>query len=961
MTKVVKVQDGDYKLVVGSAPTTKGTILLDTNQGEVVIKGDLTVYGKQTSIDSESLEISDNIIQLNKGETGSGVTGLPGSEGKSGIEINRGTKPDVSLVWNESSTTSVNGSTTLGAFTLTNANGDFVPIKTNSIGVPSGNLSVDLSGSSALVISSVDSSFKYHENILDYTNLSTFYSIKSISRTNNVVTVALYQAHDIVKGMVIDIVCHGVAGVSGNLIQIASTPSSSTFTYSKSGPNIPLTPATGSVSINPIKNLNVIPNFRAVADYMSARDGVIQVSKITKDDTQVKVEDTALYDPASRIVFEVDGSVRSVINNDGLYVDNVKIHGNSITNFSSNSLLLDSTVGIVNTEDTPLPSTGYTSLYSRADVGEGGTSLYFVTTKGIRDELVSNENFKNKINSLLPTPPEFPGGQTLSIPAAVERRIASSFTQLDNTGNNATVQPGSTVLTVNSTVYQTNIISGVGPGTNGEVVAIKNKANAGSHTMTPDQDAVTYIGTDAGTYGDLIIANDQDYFLSGTFPFKNVRQTFDLKLSGSVPSGWNEIYAYTTASDTLPTNTVRWYADTSSIGKPSITNLTITEKTPGLVYSSTVPHYSTSTVLNVNFSVSKLSGETYPISDTFVTGTAGGAFNAPASVTYQQAGITTPLPKNLYVSSGSASITTPVTIKSGFGVSSTSFSVTASNGYGTATSTATLTGPVLYKTGTQNPIEETAIPINSVGKGSTAGLRIINPGVTDTPIINSTAAFNSQTSQLNNTDATVVASVLKHDVTDYRTYYPSGPNLNIAERTSSQYFTFKFVRTAVSKFDIKYSGTLAGLWVALPGSVIDTTSSLNGWLDSSILYEGSGTPGANTGITEVTEPITAINFFNSAGCAVALSSSPHYFFNTDAISPIATRTITTVSSETGNGSNGCAISNSAQLNTLQTNKRITVTFGTVSSSSTLTNEILVRIKLTPGQTITLLTIESASN
>ena len=154
MTKVVKVQDGDYKLVVGSAPSAGGTILLDTNQGEVVIKGDLTVYGKQTSIDSTSLEISDNVIQINKGETGNGVTGLPGSEGLAGIQIERGTKPSVSLLWNEAATTKIGNSTTQGAFTLTDANGTLVPIKTNSIGAPSGNLTVNLSGASTLVVAS---------------------------------------------------------------------------------------------------------------------------------------------------------------------------------------------------------------------------------------------------------------------------------------------------------------------------------------------------------------------------------------------------------------------------------------------------------------------------------------------------------------------------------------------------------------------------------------------------------------------------------------------------------------------------------------------------------------------------------------------------------------------------------------------------------------------------------------
>jgi hypothetical protein len=217
----------------------------------------------------------------------------------------------------------------------------------------------------------------------------------------------------------------------------------------------------------------------------------------------------------------------------------------------------------------------------------------------------------------------------------------------------------------------------------------------------------------------------------------------------------------------------------------------------------------------------------------------------------------------------------------------------------------------LYKTGTATQIDETNIPVNSVGTGSGAGYRIVNSSSSDTPsYVANTAAFDSQLGTLNSYDATVVAAVLKHDQTNYSTgYLPTGPDLSVG-RSSSQYFTFKFVRTVVSKFDISYTGTIAGLWVALPGSTIATTSTLNGWLDLSSSYAGAGVPGAGAG---------------------------------------------------GNGSNGAALGGVAALNSAQTNKRVTVTFGTVSSSSTATNEIYVRIKLTSGQSLTAISIEVASN
>jgi hypothetical protein len=211
-------------------------------------------------------------------------------------------------------------------------------------------------------------------------------------------------------------------------------------------------------------------------------------------------------------------------------------------------------------------------------------------------------------------------------------------------------------------------------------------------------------------------------------------------------------------------------------------------------------------------------------------------------------------------------------------------------------------------------MEEANVVIGgTIGSGSGLAFRIINPGSTDTPAYTaSAAAFNSQSSTLQTYDATIVAAILKHDQTNYSTgYLPVGPDLS-AGRSGSQYFTFKFVRTSVSKFDVRWTGTLAGLWVALPGSTIDSTSTLNGWLDMSVAYGGAGVPGANTG----------------AG---------------------------------GNGSNGCALGTVAPLNSAQVARSITATFGTVSSSSTATNEIYVRIKLTSGQSITALSLQPASN
>ena len=157
----------------------------------------------------------------------------------------------------------------------------------------------------------------------------------------------------------------------------------------------------------------------------------------------------------------------------------------------------------------------------------------------------------------------------------------------------------------------------------------------------------------------------------------------------------------------------------------------------------------------------------------------------------------------------------------------------------------------LYKSGTATAIDEGNVVVTSVGTGSGNAVRIVNPGSGNTPVFTgSEANFNSQSSTLETYDATVVGSgsqgVLKHDQTNYSTgYLPAGPNLS-AGRSGTQYFTIKFIRTNVSKFDITYAGNVAGMWVALPGSVIDASSSANGWIAMTTAYAGAGYPGVNS-------------------------------------------------------------------------------------------------------------------
>jgi hypothetical protein len=153
---------------------------------------------------------------------------------------------------------------------------------------------------------------------------------------------------------------------------------------------------------------------------------------------------------------------------------------------------------------------------------------------------------------------------------------------------------------------------------------------------------------------------------------------------------------------------------------------------------------------------------------------------------------------------------------------------------------------------------------------------------------------------------------IKHFTTDLSSgYLPVGPDLNTGrDGGEAQYYTFAFRRTTMSNFTVRLSGTVSGVFIAAPGTAIDSASSLNGWLDASITYGGSGVPGANTG-------------------------------------------------SGGNGSNGCAFTSGDRIldGTSYSNSTFTLTLGSENATNATGNNVLVRIKLESGDSITALSIE----
>ena len=86
--------NGDYNIKTAEG----GRITLDTGAGvgDVRVTGNLLVEGETLTVSAENLQVNDNIITLNYGEQGAGVTLI-----YSGIEVDRGSLTRAAVIYDE--------------------------------------------------------------------------------------------------------------------------------------------------------------------------------------------------------------------------------------------------------------------------------------------------------------------------------------------------------------------------------------------------------------------------------------------------------------------------------------------------------------------------------------------------------------------------------------------------------------------------------------------------------------------------------------------------------------------------------------------------------------------------------------------------------------------------------------------------------------------------------------------
>ena len=516
-------------------------------------------------------------------------------------------------------------------------------------------------------------------------------------------------------------------------------------------------------------------------------------------------------------------------------------------------------------------------------------------------------------------------------------KLTAGFT--DNSDSNP-LSAGASLSTTTARRYtsgtiDTSTVNNAYNGVDGTLTAIINGADSGNKTFS------TSTGEN-GTFTSLVVSGQldaHDSISSSTYP-TGFYQTFDAKITQALASytvGVND--QRLEHSSTGNTNYVAVvYDDVTSV--PSIVvNGTLSEGTGGTKrYISGIPYYNSGspTLTLSGVEISNLTGQAYTDQSNIVevdngTNQEGTSSAGTTNTDYSYSDIdgassmlTGGIPN---VDTGVASayaigdLSVPITSSSVRTIDRVK--IRARNCNGTSSYSENTTN-VQVHSAAQSGISEIAIAVSdSLGAGfDDDGVRIFdfNAATTDNPSYNGATNFYTNDPYTEASDpgvegtkeATIRLGVLKYDVTDYSSgYLPVGPDRS--SDTGTQYFTFAFRRTTMANFDINITSSgIAGLWIAAPGTAIDSASSLNGWLDASTTYGGSGVPGANTG-------------------------------------------------SGGNGSNGCAFTSGDRIaSSTSLSGGYTMTLGSENGTNATGNVVLVRIALTSGQSVTALSVGVAS-
>ena len=516
-------------------------------------------------------------------------------------------------------------------------------------------------------------------------------------------------------------------------------------------------------------------------------------------------------------------------------------------------------------------------------------------------------------------------------------KLCASFT--DNTSSASTLSAGTSLSSTTARRYTSGTI---------DTATMSNFYNGATGTLTADINAsadgakvFSASENETGTFTSLVVSSNVDYdTVVSSYP-QRLYLVASAKITKALTGysiGLNaQRLTHSTTGNTGYVHVLRddiTAAPTTAIG-------TVAQGTAGsLRYISGIPYYNSGspTVTVTGTTIANFTGQAYQDTtsphevdnDTNQESTSGNVIT-DSNFTYAQVdGSSTMLSSGIPVTdTGVASaytigaVTVPITGSSVRSIKTIKARSKNANGTGSYNSSST---KIQVYTNSLLTLDNEAGGItvsDSLGAGfDDDAVRISGFGSlsSDTPSLFDSSNANYYTDSAWSGAVTVAGTneaisrfgVIKHFTTNLSSgYLPVGPNLTSGrDGGEAQYYTFAFRRTTMANFNLTMSGKVSGMFIAAPGTAIDSSSGLNGWLDCSSTYGGSGIPGSDTG-------------------------------------------------NGGNGSNGCAFNSGDRVvdNTTYSGQEFTFTLGTENATNATGNVILVRIKLNSGDSVTALAID----
>ena len=502
------------------------------------------------------------------------------------------------------------------------------------------------------------------------------------------------------------------------------------------------------------------------------------------------------------------------------------------------------------------------------------------------------------------------------------------------------VSVGSSVTRITASSAGTNTDSSILSsfaynGNSGDIVAYVDGVAAGTIT--------TSAGDDSGTNGNLVITQESDYnslstagsstSFSASLYSPNLYKGFKARVRATTSALATGSHSFKLGhSVTGNTNIISFVKDdltsTATVGMGSAS---LTQASAGtLTYDAGVPYYTNNATLTLaGVTITNLVGQCYRNDSAPFDVTNGTNFESTSgsTVSFQGYSYANIDGASTFLNSGTPTVN--VGTASAYAIGSLTVNVNgggtgveqikakADNVNGTGSYTE-FTGTKIQAKNSSPGIGETIAVADSLGAThDDDGLRITgfssagdNPSFSSSTNYYTGSAWSGAVTVAGTQEAITRWGTLKHFTTDLSSgYLPAGPDLNTG-RSGAQYYTFAFRRTAMANFTIRLSGKVSGFFIAAPATDIDDASSINGWLDAGITYNGAGTPGADTG-------------------------------------------------NGGNGSNGCAFTSGDRIidGTTYSNNTFELTLGDQNGTNSFGNNILVRIKLESGDSVTALSIE----